>query len=197
LQDLCRFVRFPLDVKPWQASMPSAEAARPSRCGACGAASRVVGEALSLHGHGLRRRQFYELLRVDAPAVAQEVLLRRYRCLRCGGITTVGPRGLVRRHLYGLGTIMVALWMWAMLGLPAPEVRDRVRPWRRSGDACAGRWASLRRWARRLPWPSTLRLPPGLRPREMARRRVQAALSYAPTGPPDAAAVMAGCAHDG
>jgi len=155
-------------------------------------ASRVVGEGLSLHGHGLRPRQVYELLRADAPAVVQHVLLRRYRCVRCGGITTVGPRGLVPRHLYGLGTIMVALWMWVMVGLSPPKVRDRVRPWRRSGAGCAGRWASLGRWAQRLPWPNKLELSPGLRPREMARRRVQVALSYAATGPPDAAAVMAG-----
>lgn len=193
MQDIRRFVRFPLDVKQWQASMPSADAARPSRCGACGEPSRVVGEALGLHGHGLRARQLYELLQAAGPSKTLEVVLRRYFCVRCSGITMVGPRGVVPRHLYGLGTILVALWMWSMWPLPARKVRDALRPWRRSGDACIGRWASLERWAQRLPWPNKLELPPGLRPREMARRRVQVALSYAPTGPPDAAAVMAGC----
>lgn len=197
MQDSSRFVRFPLDVKQWQESTPSVEDARPSHCGACGAASRVVGEALGLHGHGLRRRQVYEPLRAGDRADTQEVLLRRYRCVHCGGITRVGPRGLVRRHLYGLKTILVALWQWAMLGLPAAEVRDALRPWRRSGDACAGRWASLGRWAQQLPWPSELALPAGLGLRELARRRVQVALSYAPTGPVDAAAVMVGCVQVG
>jgi len=193
MQDSSRFVRFALDVKPWCADLPSVEAARPPRCGGCLASSRVAGEALTLHGHGLRLRLLYGILGADEAAATHEVVLRRYRCVRCGCITTVGPRGLVPRHLYGLGTILVALWMWSMGRLPAAEVRDALRPWRRSGLDCPHRWASLQRWARRLPWPRDLALPPALSPREMARRRVQVALSYAPTGPPDAAAVMAGC----
>jgi len=153
----------------------------------------VAGEALTLHGHGLRLRLLYGILGADVAAATHEVILRRYRCTRCGAITTVGPRGLLRRHLYGAGTILVALWLWAMKREPAAAVRDRLRPWRRSGLDCQHRWASLPRWARRLPWPRDFALQPGLTPREMARRRVQVALSHAPTGPPDATAVMAGC----
>ena len=195
MQDSPRFVRFGLDVKQWEANRPSVDAARPSGCGQCGAASRAAGENLTLHGHGLRLRLLYGLLAAGQAPGTHEVWLRRYRCVRCGAITTVGPRGLLRGHLYGVGTILVALWLWAMLGWPAAEVRDALRPWGHSGLGCAGRWASLGRWARELPWPSTLRLPPALSLRGMARRRVQVALSYAPTGPPDMAGVMAGAAH--
>jgi len=160
------------------------------------AALQVLRSArVTLHGHGLRLRLLYGLLAAGQAPGTHEVWLRRYRCVRCGAITTVGPRGLLRGHLYGVGTILVALWLWAMLGWPAAEVRDALRPWGHSGLGCAGRWSSLGRWARELPWPSTLRLPPALSLRGMARRRVQVALSYAPTGPPDMAGVMAGAAH--
>lgn len=197
MQDVDRFVRFARDVKRWQLDVPSVEEARPNRCSCCGVASRPVGEGLQLYGHGLRTRMLLGLLDAESPAGVHEVTLRRYVCCSCGAITTVGPRGLVGRHLYGLATIMLALWLWSHGGQPAARVRDQVRPWRRSGASCADRWASLARWARHLPCPSALGMMEGWTAREQAARRVQAALAHAPPGPLCAASVMAGAAQLG
>lgn len=196
MQDTNRFVRFCLDVKQWQRELPSVEAARPSRCGGCSVASRPVGEALQLHGHGLRTRLLLGKLEADAAPGVHEVTFRRYQCTACGAITSVGPRGLIRRHLYGLATIVLALWLWSG-GEPAARVRDHLRPWRHSGAGCAGRWASLRRWARHLPWPAGLVAHAEWTAREHAARRVQAALAHAPPGSTCAASVMAGAAQLG
>ncbi len=196
MQDTHRFVRFGLDINQWQRDVPSVETARPSRCGGCAVASRPVGEGLQLHGHGLRVRLLFGLLSADCPPGVHEVTLRRYQCLCCGAITTVGPRGLVRRHLYGLATIVLALWLWSQ-GEPAARVRDRVRPWEQSGAGCADRWASLGRWACHLPWPSALLVMAGWTAREQAARRAQAALAHAPPGRACAASVMAGATQLG
>lgn len=195
MQDTSRFVRFGLGVKQWQRAMPTVEAARPSRCGGCGEASRPLGKTLRLHGHGVRSRLLLGLLEPGASPEVHELMLRRYRCAACGAITTVGPRELIRRHLYGVRTILLALWLWSYEGQPQPQVRDQVRPWRGSGAACATRWASLVRWARGLPWPSSFVAMPGWTARRCAGRRVQAALAGAPPGTPNAARVMAGAAQ--
>lgn len=196
MQDTGRFVRFGLDVKQWQRDIPSVEAARPSRCGGCGVASRPVGKALQLHGHGLRMRLLLGVLDAESSPAVHEITLRRYQCTACGAITVVGPHGLIGRHLYGLATIVLALWLWSG-GEPAARVRDRVRPWQHSGAGCAERWASLRRWARHLPLPSGLVIGADWTAREHAARRVQAALAHAPPGAVCAASVMAGAAQLG
>jgi hypothetical protein len=124
------------------------------------------------------------------------LVVRRYVCQRCRAVTVVGPRGLVPGHLFGLGTIVVALWLWACEKLPAATVRTLVRPWARSGVGSAERWASLGRWARRLPWPSGWTASCGSA-RQEAARRVQYALARAPTDGITEASVFLGAVQVG
>ncbi|MBK6533882.1 MAG: hypothetical protein IPF99_31140 [Deltaproteobacteria bacterium] len=60
----------------------------------------------------------------------------------------VVPRGLLRGRLYAAAAISLALGLWALLGVPSPQVRARVSPWRVVGDGAQHHWTTLRRWAR-------------------------------------------------
>lgn len=121
---------------------------RPGRCPVCEAPSRPAGGNLGLHGHGLRERDQWGPIEFgDAPAVIG-VLARRYRCLGCGTVIIVVPRGVVRRRLYSAGAIALALAAWAVSGQTSAAVRARVSPHRIIGPTAASGWASLRRWAR-------------------------------------------------
>ena len=135
-----------LTVKQWQADPPSVDVARPCRCPGCGVGSRPVGEALQVVGHGLRLRQLWGPPEAGEASVAGEITLRRYSCRVCSAVSTVGPRGLVRRHLYTGSAIALALWLWSLVRWSARRVRDRVSPWKVHGHDSADRWASLRRW---------------------------------------------------
>jgi hypothetical protein len=116
---------------------------------------------LRLHGHGLRVRQLQGPLTVEGAAEANDVQLRRYRCVECEAVVMVGPRGLVSRRLYSAAAIGLALALWALLGESASAVRDRVSPWSSLGDSAVTGWAALRRWTRALRqkrlWPALLR----------------------------------------
>ena len=135
-----------LSVKQWQANPPAVDAARPGRCPCCGAASRPLGKRLGLLGHGARWRQLWGPPGPGEAATTDEVKLRRYICVPCGAVLTVGPRGLRRRHLYPAACIALALWLWSVCRFPGRRVRERVSPWRLHGSASAGRWRSLLRW---------------------------------------------------
>lgn len=147
-----------IGVKNWQHDFPSVEAVRPSRCVCCGAASRPAGGALVVVGHGVRgRQQWGPGDESSAPQMA-EVRLRRYLCRRCGAVMAVGPRGVMRGHLYSAVAIAAALCLWARQRLPAAEVRRLVSVFCTVGATAFGGWRSLRRWAARaaggLLWPA-------------------------------------------
>ena len=112
-----------------------------------------------LHGHGMRSRLVRGPLRPDGSPEEVEILVRRYRCQRCGAVLLVVPRGVLRSCLFSASAIGLALALWAMHRLSAREVRRRVSPWGVVGDTAAAGWASLRRWVQQVP-----RLFPGVRP---------------------------------
>jgi hypothetical protein len=97
-----------------------------------------------LVGHGLRERQ------VRGPAVpggqpeTRVVVVRRYRCKRCGGVTTVLPRGLTARRHYSASAIGLALCLHGMRGLSVGETRQRVCTWRVGFET--ERWTTLASW---------------------------------------------------
>jgi hypothetical protein len=142
-----RIVHHALDVKGWLARPPTVESARPGACVECGAPSRPTGGGLGLHGHGLRDRQLRGPPRADAEAVWIVIACRRYVCTRCEATMTVVPRGVAPQRHYGCAAIAMALALWAIVGSPVAEIRDRVCAWRVSDESRA-RWPTLRRWAR-------------------------------------------------
>lgn len=127
-------------------SPPSVEAARPGVCPGCGAASRLPGSRLGLHGHGVRERQLRGPPSVDAVSTTQVLVCRRYRCVGCGAVILVVPRGVAPRRHYGHASIALALALWALAGQPLAAVRRRVCAWPVTGAASTG-WRTLRRWA--------------------------------------------------
>lgn len=114
-----------------------------------------------------------------------EVVCRRYRCLACGAILLVVPRGILRSRLYSGGAIALALALWGVEGLAPAEVRTRVSPWRIVGAAAAAGWASLRRWARavreRALFTCVRASPEGARLRAIAARAATTLVAYAPS----------------
>jgi hypothetical protein len=119
---------------------------RPPHCLNCGIASRVAGERLRIHGHGIRgRQQRGPRTPQEAPDII-EITLRRYRCICCNAVCMVGPSDIVPRYLYGYSTMALALALFGLLKLPMASVRDRLCPWRRVGACAYGRWTTLRRW---------------------------------------------------
>lgn len=72
---------------------------------------------------------------------------RRYRCVRCGAVLTVVPRGVSPRRHYGHAAIAMALTLWAIERDPVPAVRGRVCAWPITSEAVT-RWPTLQRWAR-------------------------------------------------
>jgi hypothetical protein len=122
---------------------PSVSQCRPRRCPRCRAASRPIGGALAIVGHGARDRQLRG--RVDAGIKAEELIVlrvRRFRCLPCGAVITVVPRGVARRRHFGAGSIGLAVALRAARET-ACEVRDHVGG---TGPPEAGAWRTLRRW---------------------------------------------------
>lgn len=147
--------------------------------------SRVPGEALGLHGHGVRARQLRGPLRPDGEPDVAVVAVRRYRCRQCGVVVTVAPAAAIARRHYSRAGIALALARFGLLGEPAAEVRRRVSPWRIVGAAAAGTWVTLKRWARaagagQLRLAGSRPMLAGLGVREQAARAAQAALGAAP-----------------
>lgn len=128
--------------------MPSVSAVRPGGCRVCGAASRPAGGNLVLHGDGTRERQVWGPAEADGPPTISTIRARRYECQRCGACMLVVPGEILRRRLYTAPAIGLALALWALLGRTAAFVRARISPFARVGAAAAGRWVTLRRWAR-------------------------------------------------
>lgn len=133
-----------INVKKWAVEAPSAERVRPSCCSRCGAASRPPGQALVVVSHGLRERQVRGPAEPDAGPQTLVLRVRRYRCLRCGGITTVLPRGLTARRHYSASAIGLALCLHGLRGLSVGETRQRVCTWPVGFET--ERWTTLPKW---------------------------------------------------
>lgn len=101
-----------------------------------------------MHGHGMRSRS------QRGPAAPGEVPkegsigVRRYRCKLCGQTVTVSPRGVLRRRLYAVTAIGLALALFGLSQYSAAAVREAIAPAASVRDAAEGAsWSTLRRWA--------------------------------------------------
>lgn len=137
-----------------------------------------------LQGHGTRERQ------VRGPCWPGEVprilvlRVRRYRCRRCGAITTVLPRGLVARRYYSSSAIGLGLLLFGIRRQAVQQVRQAVCAWPVSFES-PQQWNTLGKWLRAVseqrlynwvrPWP------PSYVPRQRAERVASTLLSYALT----------------
>jgi hypothetical protein len=133
-----------IDVKKWAVRVPGVEAVRPGCCSRCGAASRPLGMSLVLLGHGRRERQVRGPAGPGAAPQIRTILVRRYRCRLCGGLTTVLPRGLAARRQYSASAIGLALCLYGVLRLSPGQTRLRVCAWRVGFEP--DRWTTLTRW---------------------------------------------------
>lgn len=186
-----------VDVKNWEESPPSAQQARPACCSQCGAASRPPGGALVLVSHGLRERQVRGPAGATGAPETRVLLVRRYRCRRCKGITTVLPRGLVARRHYSASAIGLALCLYGLQMLTLEETRKRVCTW----QACfePKRWTTLRGWATAIDqgrlFPMVRPMPAGSSLRERASRAASTLCAFAVAGGSLAAQVFEGAAR--
>jgi len=167
-------VRSAIDVKTWMARTPSVEEVRPGQCPRCAVASRPLGRALQIWGHGLRDRQQRGPLEPFGEPVEITLRVRRYVCRPCAAVIVVVPLGIVAGRLFSAAAIGLALVLFGVVGLPMAEVRRRTSPWRRVGLSAQGSWLGLRRWIgaireRRL-FASVRRAPPRFTARQVAER---------------------------
>jgi ferredoxin len=193
-------------VKSWAGALPSVDAVRPARCPGCGAASRPLGGALGLHGHGLRDRQVLGPLEWGDGAQARVVSVRRFRCTTCGATCTVCPREVLTRRWYAATAIALALALFGLLRQSVAGVRAQVSPWRVVGPGSVGRWCTLAAWVRALPrgglFAALPTCPEAWSPRRVAARAATALAARSPqaVGPsPPPLHVLAplGAAHSG
>lgn len=146
-------------VKKWVKEVPSAEQVRPGRCSKCGAASQPPGQPLVLVSHGLRERQVRGPAHPAGQPETQVLRVRRYRCRRCGGLTTVLPQGLTARRHYSASAIGLALCLHGLQGLSIAETRSRVCTWPMGFET--ERWTTLSIWVAAI---GQARLFPRVRP---------------------------------
>lgn len=143
-----RIVRIRGSVKFWmEGKAPGVDVVRPARCPRCSTPGRTTGGSCGLHGHGLRVRQLLGPAVVGGVPVLREVTVRRYQCQQCRLVMAVTTEALLPRKHFGAGTIGLALWLWSVTRWPAAKVRDALSPRATIGDAAAGGWASVKRWA--------------------------------------------------
>ncbi len=191
-----KIYRSSLDVKAWQAALPSVDVARPPRCLGCKAAARPEGKNLVVHGDGTRERQVRGPSAPGAAPTMTSVRGRRYECQQCGACMLVVPRELLPRRLYTASAIGLALAMWALLGGTEARVRASISPLVVIGAAACGAWATLRRWAadtvRKRLFPTTRAPPARFTLRQHAERAAGALVALAPTGLSQAEAAFAG-----
>jgi len=107
-----------------------------------------VGGRLQMHGHGERPRTQRGPEAVGRPPGERSVVVRRYRCTKCGATVTVAPRGVVRRRLYAASAIGLALALFGIQVESAPAVREAIAPMASARAPAEGAtWSTLRRWA--------------------------------------------------
>ena len=176
-------VRSDMGLTRWLKKLPSAETVRPSHCPHCGAASRPIGQAVVVQGHGVRRRQVRGPAAPGGPPLLQEVQVRRYRCQACGGTCTVAPWEMVARRLYAVTAVAWALALWAIVGLSLGAVRQQVSPWATVGASTSGGWRTVRAWLAAVQQGRLLSKvrpsAPGLSPRQVAAHVALVVTSYA------------------
>ena len=177
-------VRSAIDVKTWVARCPSVDEVRPGQCPQCEAASRPVGRALQIWGHGLRDRQQRGPLEPLGAPVEITIRVRRYVCRVCTAVIVVVPLGVIAGRLFSAAAIGLAMVLFGVGQLPMAAVRRRVSPWRHVGASAQGSWLSLRRWvhairARRL-FGSVRPAPPRFTARAIAARAAQTLAALAP-----------------
>jgi hypothetical protein len=186
-----------IDVKKWAAEIPSVEAVRPACCSRCGAASRPAGAGIVLIGHGGRERQIRGPAGHRGEPEIRVIIVRRYRCRLCGGLTTVLPRGLTARRHYSASAIGLSLCLYGLQRLSMGATRRRVCAWRVSVDS--ERWTTLPGWVAAIQQG---RLFTGIRPcptaftaRDCAERAAATLCSLAITAGPLDAQAFDGAAH--
>jgi hypothetical protein len=181
-------VRSAIDVKTWLKRVPTVEEARPGQCPRCAGASRPVGRALQIWGHGLRERQQRGPLEPLGEPVEMTIRVRRYVCRLCAAVIVVVPLGMIAGRLYSAAAIGLALVLFGVAGLQAAEVRQRVSPWQQVGASAQGSWLALRRWVRaireRQLFASVRQSPERFTARRVAER---AAMTLAALAPPSLA----------
>lgn len=141
-----RIVYSRLELKFWTENVPAVEAARPSECPGCGAASRCPGRPLTIVGHGIRERQLRGPTAVGAAAVELVIRVRRFRCRKCGAVMMVVPPQVLRYRLFSTVAIAWALTLFGITRISSTGVRDRISPWRQVGATAARNWQTLGRW---------------------------------------------------
>lgn len=127
---------------------------------------------MGLWGHGLRTRQVRGPLAFGEKPDLVTVDGRRYQCQSCGVIIIVEPRSVLRYRHFSASAIGLALALFGVDGLPAPEVRRRVSPWFTVGHAAFRGWWTLHRW---IAVAREGRLLPGVRHRAAGGDRAVAA----------------------
>ena len=182
-------VRSTIDVKTWLERIPTVEEVRPGQCPRCAAASRPLGRALQIWGHGLRDRQQRGPLEPLGEPVEVTIRVRRYVCRLCTAVIVVVPLGVIAGRLFSAAAIGLALVLFGVAELPMAEVRRRVSPWTQVGASAQGSWLGLRRWVhaireRRL-FASVRRAPARFSARQVAER---AAMTLAALALPSLAA---------
>ena len=160
---------FPVDVEDLcdPSRLPSVDELRPSACPLCGKPARPPGERLGIVGHGTYLRQVLGRVGGGEPLV---IRIRRYLCRGCPTTISVLPDELLPRRWYAGGTILTALTLSLLLGMPAAEARRRLaEPGETPG------WKTLERWQRQLfaPLWSWLAAQLGFGGRGPAKGRVQ------------------------
>jgi hypothetical protein len=146
----------------------------------CKAPSRVVGEPLAIHGHGLVQRQIRGPPTTDGAPTTEVVGVRRFRCQRCGAVMTVVPREVLHGVLYAASAIGLALFLHGVEKLSARAVRARVSVFP-ALDASTPGWPTLRRWMARAEslWRLERAPLPGTSTRQRAERAAAQLVGYA------------------
>jgi hypothetical protein len=142
-----RIIQSGIDVKFWAKATPSCSVVRPARCPCCGVASREPGRSLTIVGHGLRGREVEGPDEPGEAAKSTTMLARRYRCVACGAVLVVVPRGVGRARRYTLDAIGHALALWGYARATAEQARRAVSAAKARGFSSPEQWSSLRRWA--------------------------------------------------
>lgn len=142
-----QIVRSTIAVKSWLLEMPSVAAVRPACCPVCKAASTPVGGRIVVQGHGKRPRQAWGPAAPRAEPQILGLMVRRYRCIACGALTTVGPSETLTKRLYTASAIAWALALFGVLMMTPTAIRELVSPLRIWGATSGARWQTLLRWA--------------------------------------------------
>lgn len=90
----------------------------------------------------------FGVLELGRAASIHEVFLRRFLCVRCGAVVTVGPFDIAAGLLYGLLSVVVVLARWGS-GVSLPVLRRQFGVGQRWGEAGASTWRSVHRWTAR------------------------------------------------